>query len=283
MRQSGLRMSHNYIDAHTHLIHEKFEGPGVIESVINKCSVNGLDKIVVNGLEPKSNRAILELCAKYPEMLVPALGIYPLDACAKSIQANRAVWTHDFDPPEVFDIDAEIAFIEQMAAQKKIIAVGECGLDKHYVTEATCMNEQEDVLRKLMKVAKKHDMPLILHTRKAEARVLEMLIEEGVTKADFHCFCGKPKLGVKIAEAGYYLSIPSIVERSDSFQKLVSVLPMDYILTETDAPYMGPDKGERNDPSTIPRGVAAIAKVKGIPTEAAASHIRTNFQRLFGI
>ena len=86
-----------------------------------------------------------------------------------------------------------------------------------------------------------------------------------------------------INRKGYYLSIPSIVERADSFQKLVSVLPMDYILTETDAPYLGPDKGERNDPSTIPRGVAAIAKVKGMPTEVAASHIRGNFARLFGI
>ena len=205
VHQSRLRMASNFVDAHTHLIHEQFEGPGIIDSIIEKCNASGLDKIVVNGLDPKSNRAILDLCMKYPQMLVPALGIYPLDACAKSIQANRSIWTHDFDPPEVFDTDAEIEFIDQMAAKKLIIAVGECGLDKHYVKDVECMNEQEDVLRKLMKVAKKHDIPLILHTRKAEERVLEILIEEGVKKADFHCFCGKPKLGVKIAEAGTLL------------------------------------------------------------------------------
>lgn len=100
-------------------------------------------------------------------------------------------WNHDFDPPEKFDIQAEIDFIDSLAAEKKIVAVGECGLDKHYVTDAVSMAEQERVLRLLMRVAKKHDIPIILHTRKAEARTLELLLEEGVTKADFHCFCGK--------------------------------------------------------------------------------------------
>jgi TatD DNase family protein len=134
-----------------------------------------------------------------------------------------------------------------------------------------------------MQVAKKHDMPIILHTRKAEARVLEMLIEEGVTKADFHCFGGKVKLGKRIAEAGYYLSIPSAVERADNFRSLVKVLPMDKILTETDCPYMGPEKGMRNDPTTVIRGVAAIADVKGISIDEARDSIRNNFRTLFSI
>jgi len=142
-----------------------------------------------------------------------------------------------------------------MAKQKKIIALGECGLDKHYLKDDTTFAEQERVLRKLMRIAKKYDLPIILHTRKAEERVLELLIEEGVVKADFHCFCGKAALGERIAKHGYYLSIPSCVENNSQFQSLVKKLPLDKILTETDCPYMGPDKGARNDPSTVPRGV----------------------------
>ena len=88
-------------------------------------------------------------------------------------------------------MDAEIAFIDQMASEKRIIAIGECGLDHYYISEATAKVEQERVLRQLMRVAVKHDIPLILHTRKAEQRVLQLLLEEGVKKADFHCFCGK--------------------------------------------------------------------------------------------
>jgi TatD DNase family protein len=134
-----------------------------------------------------------------------------------------------------------------------------------------------------MKIAKKYDIPIILHTRKAEERVLELLIEEGVVKADFHCFCGKAALGVKIAENGYYLSIPSCVENNSQFQTLVKKLPLDKILTETDCPYMGPDKGARNDPSTVPRGVAGIAIAKKISIEECSTAIRRNFHNLFNI
>lgn len=141
-------------------------------------------------------------------------------------------------------------------------------------------------------------------------RLPQILQEERVVKADFHCFCGKAKLGQRIAAAGnfillalvwlysltfeyythsnglgYYLSIPSCVERNAGFQQLVSKLPMNRVLTETDSPYQvldrrasnhafvsthsislgtlkGPDRGERNDPSTVLRAVVAIAKVR---------------------
>jgi TatD DNase family protein len=194
------------------------------------------------------------------------------------------LWKHSFPPPDKFDVDKEIDFIDELARTKQIIAVGECGLDKHYLTDAVSMNEQERVLRKLMRVAKKHDLPIILHTRKQEERTLELLLEEGVVRADIHCFCGKPKLGLKYAEAGYYLSIPSAVEKAGSpFRRLVEALPMDKVLTETDCPYMGPDKGQRNDPTTVVRGVAAIAEVKGISPEEAKLIIRANFEKLFRI
>ena len=170
-----------------------------------------------------------------------------------------------------------------MARQKKIIALGECGLDKYYLKDDETFAEQERVLRKLMRIAKKYDLPIILHTRKAEERVLELLIEEGVVKADFHCFCGKAALGVRIAENGYYLSIPSCVENNSQFQTLVKKLPLDKILTETDCPYMGPDKGARNDPSTVPRGVAGIAIAKKISIEECSTAIRRNFHNLFNI
>lgn len=91
------------------------------------------------------------------------------------------------------------------------------------------------------------------------------------------------KLGQKIAAAGYYLSIPAAVENNDSFQKLVQVVPMENILTETDCPYMGPDKGVRNDPSNVVRGVAAIAVVKKLSVEETRDNIRNNFRKLFGL
>ena len=270
-------LKNSYVDVHAHLTHDDFKGE--IEVIVEKCKSSGLEFIVCNGLEPISNRQVLDISSQYP-IVLPSLGIYPLDAACNVIEKGKN-WVHDFEPPEKFNIEDEVNFIDQMATENRIVAVGECGLDKYYLTDDESMLEQERVLRLLMRVAKKHDIPIILHSRKAEARVLELLIEEKVVKADFHCFCGKAKLGQKIAAAGYYLSIPSVVERGDSFQALVRALPLENILTETDCPYMGPDKGVRNDPSTVVRGVAAIAKVKGISELEAKQAIRANFQKLF--
>ncbi|TFJ81016.1 hypothetical protein NSK_007659 [Nannochloropsis salina CCMP1776] len=265
-----------FVDVHCHIIHEQFAGEE--DAVAQRAKDKGLEYCVVNGLEPQSNRAVLKLCDRHPSSLLPALGIYPLDAACNVI--NPEAWRNPFPPPDKFDVDAEVEFIDRMCAEGKVVAVGECGLDAYYCTDPVEFAEQERVLRKLIVVAKKHDLPLILHTRKAELRTFEILQEMGVVKADFHCFCGKTKLGKRIAEAGYYLSIPSVVVRSESFKKLVKEVPLDQLLTETDSPYQGPEKNVRNEPATVPIGVQAMAEVKGISLEEAMNSIRENFRRL---
>lgn len=266
--------SQQYVDVHCHLIHPQFSDEE--DAAAERAVAAGLDQVIVNGLEPRSNRAVLALCARHAA-LQAAVGIYPVDACAAVI--DRATWSHPFDPPTIFDVDAEIDWIDSVADQ--IVAIGECGLDAYWVKDATALAEQERVLRRLCQVAKKHDKPMILHTRKAELRTFELLREEGVTRADFHCYGGKLKLAKRIAAAGYYLSIPPVVERAEAFQRLAQELPLDRILTETDSPYMGPDRGERNEPANVPRGVAAIAAARGEPEPAVAQAIRANYRALF--
>ena len=261
-----------YVDVHAHIVHPSFAGEE--DAVAERAAAAGLGAVIVNGLEPRSNRAVLELCRRHPHLRA-ALGIYPVDAGAAAI--DRAGWTHDFPPPEVFDVDAEIAFIEAHAGE--IAAIGECGLDAYWAPESLPL--QEAVLRKLCGVARRTGLPMILHTRKAEQRAFEILQEEGIERADFHCYGGKLKLGRRIAEAGYYLSIPPVVERADSFQALARALPLDRILTETDCPYMGPDRGERNEPANVPRGVAAIAAARGEEIAVVADAIAANYRRLF--
>ncbi len=263
-----------YVDVHTHLFHRRFAGEE--DAVARRAADAAVEYVIVNGLEPRSNRAVLALCARHQHLL-PALGIYPVDAVAARI--DRAGWGYDWPPPAPFDVDAEIDFIDSVAG--RLVAIGECGLDQHWVKDQAA--EQERVLRRLCEVAMRHDLPLILHTRKAEARTFEILVEMGVDKADFHCFGGKLKLAKRIAEAGYYLSIPPVVVRSQAFQRLSQSLPLDRLLTETDAPYMGPDRGERNEPAFVPRGVAAMAEARGVEVEAMARAIRDNFRRLFGL
>jgi TatD DNase family protein len=263
-----------YVDVHTHLTHASFAQDA--EAVAIRAADAGLDCVIVNGLEPRSNRAVLELCERHGH-LYPALGIYPVDAVASAI--DRDAWSYDFDPPAPFDVDEEIDFIDSVA--DRIVAIGECGLDQYWVRDQA--EEQERVLRRFCEVALKHDKPMILHSRKAETRTLAILQEMGIKRADFHCFGGKLKLARKIADAGYFLSIPTVVVRSEAFQRMVRELPLDRLLTETDAPYMGPDRGERNEPATVPRAISAMAEVRGVAVEVMRDAVRDNCRTLFRV
>lgn len=262
-----------YVDVHAHLIHPKFAGEE--DEVAERAAAAGVSRVIVNGLEPRSNRAVLELCARHDNLL-PALGIYPVEAIARRI--DREAWTHPWSPPEPFDPDAEVDFIASVA--DRLVAIGECGLDAHWVKDE--MQEQERVLRRLIEVALAADKPLILHTRKAEQRTLEILQEMKVERADFHCFGGRLKLAIKIAEAGYHLSIPPVVVRAESFQKITQKLPIESLLTETDCPYMGPDRG-RNEPAKVPLGVEKMAEIRGLSVEAMADRLAENFEALFRV
>ena len=262
-----------YVDVHAHLIHRSFEGEE--DLVAQRAADAGLEYVIVNGLEPKSNRKVLELCQRH-EHLLPALGIYPLDAIGTQI-ASASTWSYDFPAPEPFDVNAEIDFIRSVAPQ--LIAVGEIGLVDYWVKDFP--REQEHVFRSLIEVALEHDLPIIIHSRKAERRCLDILQEMKVERADFHCYGGKLKLARQIADAGYYLSIPPVVTRAESFQRIVKELPLSQLLTETDCPYMGPDRDARNEPANVPRGIEAMARVREMEPEALAQAIRENFRTLF--
>lgn len=261
-----------FVDVHTHLTHEQFKNDW--QMVIQNAVTAGLSAIVVNGLEPKSNRQILKLSQQFHQIW-PALGIYPTEAI------NRIIPEQDLHGAR-FDVDEEIDFIDQMAREKKCLAIGECGLDGYMVGEDT-FAEQERVFVKLIEVAVNHDLPLIIHTRKREKRAMEILKYHDVQKVDFHCYGGKVKWALKEAtEQGWYFSIPANARRNESFIKMLKDLPLERILTETDAPYLGPVRGERNEPKNVVGTVAFLAELRQISELEARKAIWKNFCSLFG-
>jgi TatD DNase family protein len=264
-------MSH-YVDVHTHLTHERFVPD--LEHVIARAKLAGLGAIVVNGLEPRSNRQILAMSQQDP-LIKAALGIYPLNAICGILP----------DPPpfpvEVFDVDQEIEFIRAQALSGRISAVGECGLDAHWVGSET-FAEQERVFGKLIEVAVAANIPVIVHTRRLEKRAMEILEFFKAKKVDFHCFGGKSSLAIKAAEnADWCFSIPANARKNESFGKLLRGLPREKILTETDAPYLAPEKATRNEPQNVVGTVAYFAELRSIPIEEARDLVWANYQRLF--
>lgn len=263
-----------YVDVHTHLTHEKFHGD--VPAVIARAVAAGLAAIVVNGLEPVSNREILALAAANP-VVKPALGIYPVDAVNDRLPA-------DFPFPVArFDVEAEIAYIEARARAGELVAVGECGLDGHWLPEST-FARQEEVFGKLIDVAVAADIPVIIHTRKLEERCIAMLKERRVKKVDFHCFGGRVKTAEVCAEQeGWWFSVPANARVNEAFKKMLAVLPLEKILTETDAPYLGPRKGERNEPANVVGTVELLAELRGMAVERAAAQVYANYKDLFGV
>ncbi len=261
-----------YVDVHTHLTHDKFLDDW--RDVISRAVASNLGAIVVNGLEPESNRRILAMASEFPQVK-PALGIYPIDAVNHILPDTFAL------PVARFSVDDEIAFIREQALAGKLHAIGECGLDAYWLTEET-FAEQERVFRSLINIALDADLPIIIHTRKLEERSGEILAEMQVKRVNFHCFGGKVKLAQKFAEQhGWYFSIPANAAVNEAFQKMLKLLPLEQILTETDAPFLAPVRGERNEPANVLRTVKLLAEFRGMTIEEARDQVWTNYLRLF--
>ena len=263
-----------YVDVLTHLTHERFSED--LPQVLENCEKAGLGAVVVNGLDPWSNDDIQTMATESP-VVVPAAGIYPVQAVCEKLP-------DDF-PYEVkkFSVSQEISRIENWATEGKIKAVGECGIDG-YMLDESYRKDQEKVFENLLGIAYDNNMPIIIHSRKLEKRCLEMVAAHGNSLVDFHCFCGKTKLAQQAAEKyGWCFSIPANARKSGNFEKMLRTLPEHSILTETDAPYLAPIRGERNDPTTVIQTVEFLAEIKEWPLERAKDLVWGNYKRLFNL
>lgn len=261
-----------YVDVHTHLTDHRFDHDR--NEVIARARALGFAAIVVNGLEPNSNRQILAM-AKADSLIKPALGIYPIDAVNDRLPA-------DF-PHRVgrFDVEAELAFIRERALAGEVFAIGECGLDGHWL-DSESFSQQEFVFERLIEIAREADLPLIIHTRKLEERSAAILKNHHVRRVNFHCFGGRTKLAQRLAEdEGWWFSIPANAAVNEAFKKMLKQLPIERVLTETDAPYLAPNRGARNEPANIVGTVSLFAELRGLDQEAAATQIYNNFNALF--
>jgi TatD DNase family protein len=262
-------------DVHAHLTHTAFDEDR--DAVIDRARRAGVTTILANGLNPADNEAVRELAAAVPEVR-PCFGFYPVDAVLTEMIAMGVDYPRDGDPP--WTAEEAVAWVADHRDQA--VAIGEIGLDGHWVPEAL-WDRQESVFRQLLRLAREADLPVIIHTRKREKRALEVLLEEGITRVDWHCYGSRVKLARRIAEHGHHLSIPCNVRRDDGFRRMVETLPRDRILLETDCPYLGPERGARNEPANVAGTVAFMAESWGWTEGQVREQLADNFRALFRI
>jgi len=261
-------------DVHAHLTDRRLAQREV--AVVARARSAGVSTIVANGLDPEDNARVLELGQRYPDLVRPAVGLYPVHAVLLEM-LEMGVEYHTTKPP----VPAAEALDWLRAHVDECFAVGEVGLDRHWVPRPL-WEKQEAVFREVVALALEADKVLIVHTRKAESRAFEVLCELGARRVVWHCFSGNLKLARRIAGRGHYLSIPANVRKAQHFAQMLRTLPRDRLLLETDCPYLGPVRGELNEPANVAVTAAYAAEVWECRPEEAHGQFATNFSNLFG-
>ncbi len=259
-------------DVHAHLTHPRLLPE--LDAVLERARAAGVTTIISNGLNPADNERTRALAAR--ESLVrPAFGLYPVDAVLPEMVAAGVDYPRDDDP-----VPAEEAVEWVRSHVDEAFAVGEIGLDGYWVP-GEFWERQEAVFRKLVTIAMEADKPIIIHTRKREARCFEILSEMGAERVDWHCFGGRVKLARRIAEHGHYLSIPANARKNEAFTRMLETLPRDRVLLETDCPYLAPERGSDNEPANVRVTADYAAELWNEPVESVGAQLAENFERLF--
>lgn len=254
-----------FIDTHCHLTDARFDADR--NDVIARAGQTKVNILLEVGCDPDLWRKALEL-ANENENIFCILGIHPQDAKLLSVEL--------------------LTEMEALCGKPKVLAVGETGLDYHYM-HSTKEQQKESFLRHI-ELSKKLNKPLSMHCRDSYddfISVLDEQIKGGNLKGVVHCFSGTTEQAKKIISMGFYLGIdgPVTYPRAEMLNTVVAQTPIDKLLLETDSPYLPPQahRGERNEPSYVPMIAQKIAEIKNITIEAVAAATTDNARKLFGI
>ncbi len=255
------------VDVHAHLDHPLLIDK--IEEIVHRAKNSGLKRVIANGINPETNRKCLELSKKY-DIVKCAMGIYPRNALKKEIE-NGEYQLKISD----FDIDEEIDFIRKN--KNNIVAISEIGLD--FVNGED--KQQIEDFEKMIGIAEELKKPVVVHSRKAEQRCIEILENSKLKKIVMHCFSGKKSLVKRIADNGWFLTVPTIVVRSQQFQDIAKNVPLSQLFCETDSPYLSPYKNQRNEPAFVVESYKKIVELKQMDMTEVINNIYMNWQKVF--
>lgn len=251
-----------YIETHAHLDFDRFdEDRG---AVIARAKDSGIDTIITVGANMAGSLKALEIAQKY-DFIYATLGIHPHDA----LEAT----------------DANIAKLKELGKDKKIVAIGECGLD--FFKNYTPREAQMAAFLKQIELSNVLNLPLIIHARDAGEECLAVLKEEGVGQAVFHCFSGDLELAKKIWDKGFYTSFTGSItySNSDKIYEVIRNVPEELFMIETDCPFLAPQeyRGKRNEPMYVIEVAKKIAEIRGMPLEKVAEISTKNAERFFSL
>ena len=249
------------IDTHAHYDDEAFDSDR--DEALGRLFEESCKAVINIGCDLKNIEKTLELTRKFP-CAFAAVGIHPEFAS---------------EVPQNF-----IEQLEKIASEKKVVALGEMGLDYHY--EGYSREKQIEIFEKQLVLAKKLDMPAVIHSRDATSDTLDILRKHR-PRGVVHCFSGSPEVAEEIIKLGMYISFTGVITFRNAKKAVAScaVIPLERLMLETDCPYMTPEphRGQRCDSGFIPYTAAKIAEIKQMNTDELIKTCNKNAVNLFGL
>lgn len=256
------------IDSHCHLADEKFTNE--LDAVVMRAREAGLERALVilsagDAREAEQARSVERV---WPEVRV-SIGVHPHTAHVFAADPDRAA--------------EEVR--RQIRATPSARAVGEIGLDYHY--DFSPRDVQQQVFRAQIRLARELQLPVVIHTREADADTIAILKEEGGgdLRGVLHCFTGDEALARAGLDLGFCISFAGIITfpKAGELRETARLVPLDRLLVETDSPYLAPTpyRGKRNEPAYVARVVAALAELHGVDDGQIARATAANFHSLF--
>jgi TatD DNase family protein len=251
------------VDSHCHLDFPDFASE--LDAVVARARAAGLGRMVTISTRVKKHAQVLAIAETFPDVFC-------------------SVGTHPHNAQEEMDIDA--AKLIALSQHRKIVAIGEAGLDYHY--DKSPRDLQARSFREHIAAARATKLPLVIHSRDCDEDMAKILTDEmgkGAFPAVLHCFTGGRDLAFKAIDLGLHISFTGILtfKNSGALRDIAKDLPADRIMVETDAPYLapGPYRGKRNEPSYVVETARVLAETRGVSADEIARQTTENFFRLF--
>jgi len=269
-------------DTHAHLNFNAYKDD--VDEVIKRTLDNEVWMINVGSQYSTSKRAV-EIAERYPEGVYAAVGLHPVHLETGLVKIKDDPEEIQFKTTEE-DFDAKM--YKELAKSKKVVAIGEVGLDYYWRPKTRIRIEefkkkQKDILLKQLDLAKELDLPVIFHCRMAHNELIDLLKGYGVIKGVIHCFTGDQEQAEEYLKMGLYLGFNGIIFKMD-LDEVIRKSPLDRILLETDCPYLTPPQREgRNEPIYVKYVADKISKIKNIEIEKLNNITTHNAKKLFRI
>lgn len=265
------------IDTHCHIDDPQYtEG---LDAFLVEQRQDGVEAILVPGVDKTSVKDVLEVCNLYPDYLFPALGLHPENV--------KEDWREQLATIKAA-VDKSFAFtpytLHPTLRHSRLIAIGEIGLDYHW--DVTFKEQQHEALREQMRWAEQYHLPVMIHSRDATEDTLKILREFPAVKGVMHCFSGSHEVAEQVVKMGYYLGIGGVLtfKNCKLAEHLVGI-PLEALVLETDAPYMAPvpHRGKRNESRWMRYVAERLAQVYDCSVEYVTEQTTANAKALFGI